>query len=130
MRYVLDTHILLWYANGDRRLKGSTLDLLQEDSAQLCVSAASLWELSIKESLGKLELEGGYSKWTEQNILRQPYEIMMIEIEHFNQLSSLPWHHRDPFDRLILSQCMMEKAHLVTHDKIFAEYSGVELLLV
>jgi PIN domain nuclease of toxin-antitoxin system len=54
----------------------------------------------------------------------------MIEIEHFNQLSSLPWHHRDPFDRLILSQCMMEKAHLVTHDKVFAEYSGVELLLV
>lgn len=127
MRYVLDTHVLLWFANGDKRINRKTIDLLSEGSAQLCVSMASLWELAIKESLGKLELDGGYTKWVDSNVLNQPYEILSIEPDHLSGLSQLEWHHRDPFDRLIISQCISTGTCLVTHDRILAHYSGLDL---
>ena len=130
MRYVLDTHVLLWFAGGDKRIGIGTVELLSEDSAQLCVSMATLWELAIKQSLGKLELTGGYALWAEESVIKQPYEVITIEPEHLSHLSRLPWHHRDPFDRLIISQCLSGGMCLVTHDKMLADYAGLELHLI
>ena len=89
---------------------------------------ASMWEMAVKESLGKLKLAGGYITWVHENILEQPYEILPIEPCHLFRLSELPLHHRDPFDRMLICQAIDMNVPLVSKDKVFRKYDGLEVV--
>lgn len=127
MRLLLDTHILLWYLDDNENLSTPQRAQIEDRRNQVAVSAASLWEITIKVSIGKLELIDDII--TIENILRQQgIEILPIQAAHLQRLLSLPFHHRDPFDRLIIAQALAQEMTLVSNDSAFSAYP-VSLLL-
>jgi PIN domain nuclease of toxin-antitoxin system len=126
MHLLLDTHAFIWFFNGDDDL-GSTARNLIEDPANTCwLSIASLWEISIKTSIGKLTLQGQLAEvegFMEVGAIR----LLPISFEHLLQLQHLPFHHRDPFDRLLIAQAITENLTLLSQDTVFQQY-GVSLV--
>lgn len=121
---LLDSHIFYWYDKGDGRLGQSIVSQINR-VPRVCVSTASIWEMGIKSRLGKLEFIGSMTKVAQQH----GFEILSIEAAHAEATSSLPIHHRDPFDHMLLAQALVEGLTLVTHDKVLVSY-GVPVLLV
>jgi PIN domain nuclease of toxin-antitoxin system len=121
---LLDSHIFLWFDHGDSRLSEDTRTRIELE-AEVYVSVVSIWELSIKRSLGKLP---GLHGSLQELALRNSLTILPIETAHAEAISSLPRHHGDPFDHLLLAQAKVEALTLVTHDRILSEY-GVPVLL-
>ena len=118
MRLLLDTNALLWLVAGDPRF-GAQARQDVESAAELVVSAASLWEIAIKVSIGKLAaLPGLPAVLAEAGVRR-----LGIEDEHLRRLESLPWHHRDPFDRLLIAQAQAEALTVLTADPAFGDYA-------
>jgi PIN domain nuclease of toxin-antitoxin system len=118
VRLLLDTNALLWLLAGDPRL-GAQARHEVEAAAELVVSAASLWEIAIKVSIGKLAaLPGLPAVLAEAGVRR-----LGIEDEHLRRLESLPWHHRDPFDRLLIAQAQAEALTVLTADPAFGDYA-------
>jgi PIN domain nuclease of toxin-antitoxin system len=122
LNYLIDTHILLWALEDDPRLSNTYRQLLNSVENQIFVSIGSLWEMSIKMSLGKLEPKRVMSQFIEEHVIQKGLQILTITGKHLDQLSSLPLHHRDPFDRLLISQAMSEDFPLLTSDDIFKKY--------
>ena len=121
MAYLLDTHTFLWFVAGDKQLPESVKAKIK-DIGELCfLSVASLWEITIKYQIGKLTLYISLEELFEYAD-RNQIEIMQISNEHLLTLSSLPVHHSDPFDRLIVSQALAENLTLITKDKLLKKY--------
>ncbi len=121
MEFLLDTHTFLWFASGDEKLPIHIQDKIKNLKNSCFVSVASMWEISIKQRLGKLNSTLSIDKLfklAEQNQI----EIIQINSEHLMKLSKLPLHHNDPFDRLIISQSIAEKLILISKDTEFAQY--------
>jgi PIN domain nuclease of toxin-antitoxin system len=122
MKLLLDTHILLWYLDNNPKLPEVWKRYIEDRHNSIAVSMASLWEITIKVSLGKLELQDDLT--TIENILRQQdIDFLPIHTPHLLYLLNLPFHHRDPFDRLIIAQAQAEQFTLVSDDGLFAAYS-------
>ena len=121
MKVLIDTHILLWFVNNDPKLNPKTKTLLQSD-IDVAVSIASLWEIAIKVNIGKLTLPEPVEVLYSQQLQLNQISILPITVEHLKVVSALPFHHNDPFDRLIISQALVEKLGLVSVDKIFDQY--------
>ena len=116
MKYLIDTHILLWYMVGDRRITRGTRKIIEDDKNVLFLSNVSLWEITIKESIGKLILKGSLKDL--KNFLDEKgIKIIEFDIDDLEKLQSLPFHHQDPFDRLIVSQAMTKSLEIITNDK-------------
>ena len=126
MKVLIDTHILLWFINNDPKLSLKTKVLLQSD-IDIAVSIASLWEIAIKLSIGKLTLPGSIEELFPLQLTLNQIDLLPIEVRHLQALSKLPFHHRDPFDRLIIAQALVENIGLVSVDQVFETY-GVKLL--
>ena len=121
MEFLLDTHTFLWFAFGDEKLPIQIQDKIKNLKNSCFVSVASMWEISIKQRLGKLNSTLSIDKLfklAEKNQI----EILQISSEHLMKLSKLPLHHNDPFDRLIISQSIAEKLILISKDTEFAQY--------
>ena len=118
MRLLLDTHFLLWIANGDQRLTAKAKKIISAADA-VYMSAASIWEISIKVSVGKLAVD--VDALTESLLTAGLLELP-VSIEHGKALKALPPVHRDPFDRMLVAQAMTEPMHLLTVDSELAEY--------
>ncbi len=127
MRVLLDTHILLWCLEGDSRLPIRAVDLV-EVADEVYASTASLWEMAIKHSLGKLRLDIDFSDLPKV-IADSGFEILPVNTEHTVQLAHLPSLHRDPFDRMLVSQSIVEPLRLVTHDSVLADYGNTVILV-
>jgi PIN domain nuclease of toxin-antitoxin system len=116
MRYLLDTHALLWWASGDPKLSRRAADLLTDRANELLLSAVVVWEIAIKASLGRLALGGT----PDQLVRRATQDLGVIPLpiitEHALGVLHLPAHHQDPFDRLLISQAQTERATLISHD--------------
>ena len=122
MELLLDTHALIWFINGDDQLPGKSVKLIKNLETKCFVSIASIWEIAIKLSLGKLDLHGGFDEISK--IMRQyKIELIPITFEHIQKLMTLEFHHRDPFDRIIISQGLVEKFAVVTKDENFSKYN-------
>ena len=121
---LLDSHIFYWYDTGDSRLPPETVARINHEK-RVCVSAVSIWEMTIKSRLGKLHFSGSMVQVAQKH----GFELLAIEPAHAEAIGGKPAHHRDPFDHMLLAQANVEGLMLVTHDRILGEY-GVPVLLV
>ena len=121
MNNLLDTHTLIWFLNGDNSLSKKARRNIESESATNFISIASLWEIAIKISLGKLELLTEFSSVFEQ-IRKNGFQVLPITFEDTLILSTLPFYHRDPFDRLIICQSITNRFTIISKDKYFEEY--------
>ena len=122
MNLLLDTHIFLWFVNDDPRLSDQFKDLIENDHNFSYLSFASLWEMSIKYNLGKLRLSPSYEEFIDREVSESSIILLDIELEHLKINASLPFHHRDPFDRIIIAQSMAENIPIMTIDSVFNQY--------
>lgn len=122
MRFLLDTHTLLWFLMGDARLSDTALDLIQEAENEAFISIASLWEIAIKVSLGKLTLAQEFHELFPSQLEHNDFQILPAEPEHLSHLIGLPFHHKDPFDRLIICQAIHENLPIIGCDRVFSSY--------
>jgi PIN domain nuclease of toxin-antitoxin system len=123
MNYLLDTHTLLWILSDDSRLSPKAKNNFLDENNGIYLSMASIWEMSIKSSLHKLEIKSTLEKFVEQHVLNNDIRILNIELVHLYPLEKLPFYHRDPFDRLIISQAIYEKMPVISSDINFDLYS-------
>jgi len=122
MKAILDTHSLLWYLEGNPRLSAAARAFIDPLANELFVSIASLWEIAIKCSLGKLNLAKPFETMFPEQLQRNSIEILNIRIEHLNKLCTLPLHHRDPFDRLLTSQALVDGIPIISADPALDDY--------
>ena len=118
MRFLVDTHALLWALGEPGTLSREARDALADPSNLIVVSSASLWECAIKASIGKLDLPEDFF----DSIPEAGYEVMPIGISHLNVYRTLPMHHRDPFDRMLVAQARAEALTLISRDPDIAKY--------
>jgi PIN domain nuclease of toxin-antitoxin system len=126
VRLLLDTHALLWFQAGDRRLSRAARAAIEAADAELLLSAATVWEMAIKASLGRLRLSDPVERYIGEK-LSQGFGLLPVEWQHAARVEHLPWHHRDPFDRLLVAQALVERCPLVTRDRVFRKY-GVSII--
>ena len=120
MRYLLDTHAILWYIDAAQELPLAVRDLM--DASECYYSVASLWEIAIKQSLGRLNRDITVSEY--DSICRQTgFHPLPILPPHLDRIRDLPEIHRDPFDRVLVAQAQEEQLVLITHDRIIPQYS-------
>jgi len=125
MKYILDTHALIWFLSGDPQLSTRARYLMDDSANELLISVASLWEMAVKVSIGKLNLNQPFEKLFPEQLENNSIEILGITIDHLNAACNLPFHHRDPFDRLIIAQAEIEQMSFIGADTIFDRY-GVQ----
>ena len=122
MKLLLDTHTLLWFALGDSQLSAQARGLIDDPAHDMWVSPASYWEIAIKIRLGKYTLPNRYEDFMQKAIVGNGFEVLPIEFKHTAVLTTLPLHHRDPFDRLIIAQAMVEDISVISSDDDFDAY--------
>ena len=122
MKLLLDTHAIIWFFTGDRRLGGQAREAFLDRDNKLYLSKASLWEMTIKISLGKLVLSEHWLASVEKEMLANGIQWLEIELDHCRTLADLPFHHRDPFDRLLISQAISESMSIISIDSQFSKY--------
>ena len=122
MRLLLDTHTFLWFIDDNPRLSSNAKSLLESDN-DLLLSTASLWEIAIKLSLGKLSLPEPFEAFVFYQLSLNAIDILQIDTAHLGVVATLPFRHRDPFDRLLVAQAMVEQLPIVSADVEFDAYS-------
>ncbi len=120
-RLLLDTNAFLYFINNDSALSKTAKRLL-ESEIDLLISAASLWEIAIKFSIGKLSLPDSFGNFIPSQIHQNNIEILPVTLPHLEKISALPFHHKDPFDRLIIAQSIVEDLPVVSSDAAFDSY--------
>lgn len=123
MKLLLDTHLLLWAAGSPERLSMTARSLLEDPHNELLFSSASLWEIVIKHSLGRADFQVN-ARVFRRGLLDNGYQELAITSEHAVSLESLPLIHKDPFDRILISQATVEGIMLLTTDVVIAQYPG------
>jgi PIN domain nuclease of toxin-antitoxin system len=124
---LLDTHAMLWFLWDDARLSKNAKTLIEDADNRKLVSVASCWEIAIKVGLGKLNLGEPSRSFLPREIARNNFGVLPISVDHATMVASLAPHHKDPFDRLLIAQAMVEGFALVGADVVFDEY-GVSRL--
>jgi PIN domain nuclease of toxin-antitoxin system len=121
MTYLLDTCTILWYLNGDSRLSVKARELIEDTANRIFVSLASVWEVAIKISIEKLKFPNGAAGFVEQ-LKEKELTLLPIKEEYILKVEKLPFHHHDPFDRLIVASAQVEKITLLSDDTEIKKY--------
>ena len=121
MNLLLDTHALIWFLEGDFQLSLTAKSEISNPDNTCFISQATLWEMAIKLSLGKLEMKNSYQDLPKL-MWENGIELLTIEFEHFEHIINLPFYHKDPFDRIIIAQSIIEKMPLISIDGCFKDY--------
>jgi PIN domain nuclease of toxin-antitoxin system len=127
MRLLLDTHAFLWFAWDDPKLSRRANDLIEDGANQILVSAASVWEIAIKVGTGKLVLAKPLDHFLDEHFARNEFEVLPVERRHAAHIAALPLHHRDPFDRMLVAQSIVEAMPLVSADPALDAYGITRL---
>lgn len=122
MPILLDTHTFIWFINGDPNLPKEVIKEIRNLKNQCFISIASIWEIAIKSKLGKLSFSGGFGK-LEEFLTENQIEILPITFNHIQVLNDLEFHHRDPFDRILIAQGISEKITILSKDQNFKLYN-------
>lgn len=127
MNLLLDTHTFLWFIAGDATLSKAARSAIEDEGNNLYLSVASLWEIAIKVSIDKLMLSEPFEALIPEQLAENGIELLDISVEHTALIASMPFHHRDPFDRLIAAQAHVEQMTLVSADDAFDAYGVTRL---
>jgi PIN domain nuclease of toxin-antitoxin system len=127
MIVLIDTHTLLWFLRDDPLLSANAKSLIEEPQNRKLVSVASCWEIAIKAALDKIDLAEPSRTLLERELPRNNMELLSISLEHATAVETLPRHHKDPFDRLLIAQAMIEGIPVVSVDDKFDAYSVTRL---
>ena len=122
IKNLLDTHTFLWFIDGSDNLSHKALENIENENAQNFISIVSLWEIAIKLSLGKLEVNIPF-KQIEDVVFKNNFQILPISFTDLLKLSELPYHHRDPFDRLLIAQCINNEMIFLSKDENVFKYN-------
>jgi PIN domain nuclease of toxin-antitoxin system len=123
MRLLLDTHAFLWFIQGSQNLSETARNLIEDQGNQKLLSVASLWEMSIKVSIGKLDVGMTIAELLNREVDGNGFEVLAIQANHLDELTKLVFHHKDPFDRLMIAQALAERMPVVTKDEAFGRYT-------
>jgi PIN domain nuclease of toxin-antitoxin system len=123
VKLLLDTHAALWWLSDDPRFGATAATQVADDANQVLLSAAVVWEVAIKRSLGKLEAPTDFAS----TLLGAGALPLAVGLEHAAAVETLPWHHRDPFDRMLVAQATLERAVVVSRDEALRPY-GVPMV--
>lgn len=121
MAYLLDTHTLIWFFEGDTKLSKLATEIIEEKRNPVYLSVVSIWEIAIKNSIGKLELQKTIETIV-NDTKKDGISILNIKTEHALKVKELPFHHKDPFDRMLIAQAMVEDFKIISVDAIFDQY--------
>ena len=124
--YLLDTHTAIWFLNGDEKISQTAKRVILNPSNRKFISIVSVWEISIKISIGKLEFNDkatGFIQLAESNDIT----IIPIQVDHLTTLETLPMIHRDPFDRLLIATALCEKMTIITADENITKYQALHV---
>ncbi len=127
MRVLLDTHVFLWWVLDDSRLSERAREIIGEGKNDVLFSVASGWEIAIKSRLGRLRVPDDFERFMTDQLQLNDFRVLAVELAHALHVRSLPDHHRDPFDRMLVAQSRIEGLPIVGCDRRLADY-GVELL--
>ena len=127
MTILLDTHTFLWFANDDPDLSTEARRRIEEPGADVVLSIASVWELSIRAALKKIDLPAAVDVFVPQQLLLNSIRLLPVNVSHALRVASLPHHHGDPSDRMLVAQSLVENVPIVSRDKILSRY-GVACL--
>ncbi len=122
MKLLLDTHTFLWFIGGNSKLSIIARELIEDRNNESFLSIVSLWEMAIKISIGKLSIDGVFEEFIPEQMELNGIQTLPIIFPHLAQVAKLPFHHRDPFDRLLIVQAKIEKMRLISRDRAFASY--------
>lgn len=122
MRRLLDSHALLWYTLGDSRLSGATKALILDADHEVLISPATYWEIAIKVSIGKLNLHQPYEDFIDACLSTYRFTILPVGPKHTARVVGLPFHHKDPFDRLLVAQALVEEIPIISNDPALDAY--------
>ena len=122
MKYLLDTHTLIWFFSGNPKLSERVRILMENEEQVKLISLASVWEMGIKQSKSKLTLALTLEQYIRDKLTLEDYEVLPITFKQLAQITMLPFHHNDPFDRLLIAQAIIEKIPLVSKDTAFEPY--------
>ena len=122
MRVLLDTHVLLWWVEGDRPLPARARAALADPENECLISLVSAWELAIKAGLGKLRLALPVKRYVVEHAAANGFRMLDIRMAHIGRVETLAPHHGDPFDRLLIAQAIEEKLPIVSADPVFRKY--------
>jgi PIN domain nuclease of toxin-antitoxin system len=122
VRFLLDTHTLLWCFNDSRSLSLTARKIIEEGSNEILVSAASGWELATKVRMGKLPTGEELMSDLDRYLAQLGFESLPISLQHAVRAGRLPGEHRDPFDRMLISQALIEDLPIISNDRVFDEY--------
>ena len=121
-RYLLDTHVVLWWAEGDAKLSPKHIELLRDETNEIYLSVVSAWEVSIKASQGKLHISQEPLPYFQQIANRCQFTVLPVQLSHAAGVYRLPKVHNDPFDRLLISQARSENLTVLSDDALFTKY--------
>jgi PIN domain nuclease of toxin-antitoxin system len=122
VKILIDTHVFIWYIQNSERLTSSVATLINDGSNEILFSIASIWEMAIKQSTGKLNLGVPYISFIAEQMKLNNIELLPISLNHIDVVTTLPFHHRDPFDRILIAQAIAENILLVSADSVFSLY--------
>jgi PIN domain nuclease of toxin-antitoxin system len=122
VRLLLDTHTFLWFVTDDPLLSAAALALIVDPINEIVLSPASYWEVAIKVSIGKYPMTVPFDRFFTEGVVGNDISILPLEIRHAAVLSSLPMHHKDPFDRMIIAQAIVEQVPIVSIDEALDAY--------
>jgi PIN domain nuclease of toxin-antitoxin system len=122
MRLLLDTHTFLWWINNDLLLSEAARTAISSERNECYLSLASCWELAIKTSIGKLRLTKSVERFIPEELAANDFQLLSLDFRHVAKVETLPFHHRDPFDRLLVAQVLTERMTIVSADAVLSEY--------
>jgi PIN domain nuclease of toxin-antitoxin system len=127
MKLLLDTHSFLWFIDGNPRLSATVRELIEDPANKRLVSMASLWEMAIKVSIGRLTFAQPFATLMADQLRRNSMQVLDITLEHTAHVATLPFYHRDPFDRMLIAQSLVETIPIVGVDSAFDAYGVTRL---
>jgi PIN domain nuclease of toxin-antitoxin system len=123
MKFLLDTQAFLWFVLNDPALSQIACNLIIDPLNEILLSPASYWEIAIKVSIGKYQVPGNFEAWMQHQIQVNQLEILPIKVAHTAALVTLPFHHKDPFDRLLVAQALTENIPIISVDAVLDNYA-------
>ena len=122
MKLLLDTHAVIWWVDQDHLPSPVAHSAIGDPANEILLSAATIWEIAIKVGLAKLTLSLPYRQWLEQTMAALGVTVLPVAVEYADVQTTLPFHHRDPFDRLLIAQAVVENVPVVSRDAVFDRY--------